>query len=141
MLSERTYWVILVAGFSIVSLVIGLWIIPNRILEYNLAVNFLTSSIFMVLTIGLLTLFINLRERIVWKKVEDEVRWNISFAASEIFNGILDTVENGLMTKTSATGIQNKEDRKKIWLYGKYVSDHLPVTMLLWTDKDTDRFN
>ena len=32
-------------------------------------------------------------------------------------------------------------ESKKIWLYGKYASDHLPVTVLLWTDKDNDRFS
>jgi len=37
--------------------------------------------------------------------------------------------------------LRKKEDRKRIWLYGKYASDHLPVTMLLWADKDSDRFN
>ena len=31
-------------------------------------------------------------------------------------------------------------ENKKIWLYGKYVSDHLPITMLLLVDKDTDNF-
>lgn len=116
MLSERTYWIILILGFSAGSLVIGFWIIPYGVLEYNLAINLLTSSIFMVLTIVLLTLFINLRETIIWKKVEDEVHWSISFAVSEIFNGILDAVENGLMTKMSVMGIQNNEDRKKIYL-------------------------
>lgn len=32
------------------------------------------------------------------------------------------------------------EENRKIWLYGKYASDHLPVTMLLWSDRDTDNF-
>lgn len=32
------------------------------------------------------------------------------------------------------------DENRKIWLYGKYVSDHLPVTILLWVDKDTDNF-
>lgn len=35
--------------------------------------------------------------------------------------------------------IRNPENRQ-IWLYGKYASDHLPVTMLLWVDRDTDNF-
>ncbi len=30
------------------------------------------------------------------------------------------------------------KDRKLIWYYGKYASDHLPVTVILWTGKDTD---
>lgn len=33
-----------------------------------------------------------------------------------------------------------KNERRQIWLYGKFTSDHLPVTMLLWIDKDTDNF-
>lgn len=33
-----------------------------------------------------------------------------------------------------------KGENKQIWLYGKYASDHLPVTMLLWTNRDTDNF-
>jgi endonuclease/exonuclease/phosphatase family metal-dependent hydrolase len=32
------------------------------------------------------------------------------------------------------------KNRKLIWFYGKYTSDHLPVTVILWTDKDTDYF-
>lgn len=28
----------------------------------------------------------------------------------------------------------------QIWLYGKYASDHLPVTVLMWVDRDTDTF-
>jgi endonuclease/exonuclease/phosphatase family metal-dependent hydrolase len=37
-------------------------------------------------------------------------------------------------------GMKKDETRRQIWLYGKYASDHLPVTMILWTDKDTDNF-
>lgn len=33
-----------------------------------------------------------------------------------------------------------KGENRQIWIYGKYASDHLPVTMLLWTDRDTDNF-
>lgn len=32
------------------------------------------------------------------------------------------------------------KNRKLIWFYGKYASDHLPVTVILWIDKDTDNF-
>lgn len=31
-------------------------------------------------------------------------------------------------------------ENKRIWLYGRHVSDHLPVTVILHTDKDTDNF-
>jgi len=31
-------------------------------------------------------------------------------------------------------------ENKLIWFYGKYVSDHLPITVVLYTDKDTDNF-
>lgn len=115
MLSERDWWIILTLAFIAVSLIFGLVIIPFRVLEYNLAINFFTSSIFMFLTILLLTLFINLRETIVWKKVKDEVHFDIVLALGEIFKGILDAVENGHMTKMSAIGIQNKEDKKRIY--------------------------
>lgn len=33
-----------------------------------------------------------------------------------------------------------KDENKQIWLYGEYASDHLPVTVLLWADKDSDNF-
>ncbi|MDP1854256.1 MAG: endonuclease/exonuclease/phosphatase family protein [Candidatus Omnitrophota bacterium] len=33
-----------------------------------------------------------------------------------------------------------KGDNRQIWLYGKYASDHLPVMVLLWPDRDTDNF-
>ncbi len=32
------------------------------------------------------------------------------------------------------------EEAKQIWLYGRHASDHLPVTMLLWSDRDSDNF-
>jgi len=35
--------------------------------------------------------------------------------------------------------IKNSEN-KQIWFYGRYASDHLPVTVLLWVDKDIDHF-
>lgn len=45
----------------------------------------------------------------------------------------------GQAAVTIPRGIRNEENRK-IWLHGKYASDHLPVTMLLWTDRDSDGF-
>lgn len=33
-----------------------------------------------------------------------------------------------------------KGENRQIWLYGEYASDHLPVTVLLWADKDSDNF-
>lgn len=30
-------------------------------------------------------------------------------------------------------------DNRLIWLYGRYASDHLPITVILWSNKDTDR--
>lgn len=36
-------------------------------------------------------------------------------------------------------GIRSGESRK-MWLYGRYVSDHLPVSVLMWAGRDTDSF-
>jgi hypothetical protein len=116
MLSERTQWIILFLVFFAISLVIGFWIIPYRLLEYNLAINLLTSSIFTAITVGLISWFVNLADTIRWKKVENEVHWDIEFALSEIFQGILSSVENGYAIKLSAMTLQNKEDRKKSYL-------------------------
>jgi len=116
MLSERTQWIILFLVFFAISLVIGFLIIPYRLLEYNLAINLLTSSIFTAITVGLLSWFLNLSDTIRWKKVENEVHWDIEFALTEIFQGILSSIENGNAIRLSAMTLQNKEDRKKSYL-------------------------
>jgi len=70
MLSEKTYLIILILGFTGITLFIWLMLIPYGIVEYNLGVNLFTSSIFMVLTIVFLSWLFNLREKQEWKNVE-----------------------------------------------------------------------
>jgi hypothetical protein len=71
--SERTYWLILALVFLAITLFFGLWAIPYKIIEYNLAVNLFTSSIFMVLTVVLLSWLLNVRKKAEWKAVEHRV--------------------------------------------------------------------
>lgn len=70
MLSEKSYWIILIASFAIFALSIWLYFIPYHIMEYSLGVGFFTSAIFMVLTIVFLSWLFNLRETRQWEHVK-----------------------------------------------------------------------
>lgn len=114
MLSEKTYWIILIIAFTGLALSIWFWLIPQEIIEYNLGVNLFTSSIFMVLTVVLLSWLFTLRERSQWKTVKNEVYGSIQVNLSAIFDGILDIVEGGLNFKQSILSTEDTETRKKL---------------------------
>ncbi|MCJ7631966.1 hypothetical protein MUP77_06175 [Candidatus Bathyarchaeota archaeon] len=63
MISERSYWILLIVLFAGFSLLVMFILIPYGVVEYNLGVNLFTSSVFMVLTIFFLTWMINLQEK------------------------------------------------------------------------------
>ncbi|MGD8506467.1 MAG: hypothetical protein PVF15_07375 [Candidatus Bathyarchaeota archaeon] len=113
MISERTYLTILIVAFFGSALLLGLWLVPYEIIEYNLGVNLLTSSIFMVLTIVFLGLLFTLRERSQWRSVKDSVYMSIAYHMGTLFSKILWHSEDGLATRFSLHRIEDKEDRKK----------------------------
>lgn len=86
MLSERTYWIILITVFVAFATLIWLLLVPYRWIEYNLGVNLFTSSIFMVLTVISLSLLANLRERREWKNVETWVKRRMEKQLYTLFN-------------------------------------------------------
>lgn len=59
--------------------------IPYGIIEYNLAVNLLTSSIFMVLTIVFLSWFLNLREKREWEPVSNRILKRLTHIIDQLF--------------------------------------------------------
>lgn len=85
MLSERTYWIILIIAFSVIASLIWFWLIPYQIIEYNLGINLFTSSIFMVLTIIFLGWLLTLRERREWKFAKDRTLNQIKHLLKDAF--------------------------------------------------------
>ena len=89
MLSEKTYWVILVIGLIIFVSSIEFALIPYEILDYNLGINLISESIGILFTIVFLTWLLNLRERIKWEKVEQIVFSEIGGALEHIFRSMV----------------------------------------------------
>ena len=73
MLSEKTYWVILIVGLIIFVSLIGFVLIPYEILDYNLGINLISEGIGILLTVVFLAWLFNLREALQWKSVKDRV--------------------------------------------------------------------
>jgi len=70
MIAEKTYWIILSAGFICFSLIIWTVIVP---ISPDLGVNLFTESIFMVLSIVFLSLLYDVREERRWKPIRDKI--------------------------------------------------------------------
>jgi hypothetical protein len=85
MLSERSYWIILIVGFAGFALSIWFILIPYGVVEYNLGVNLFTSSIFMVFTIVLLGWLLNLREKREWKPIVSRMIERIRDCLNSLF--------------------------------------------------------
>lgn len=85
MISEKSYWFLLILGFIVFALLIWFWFIPYGIVEYNLGVNLFTSSIFMVFTVVFLSWLLSLRERIQWDLVKNEVLEELGGELRSIF--------------------------------------------------------
>ena len=88
MISEKSYWFLLILGFIVFALLIWFWLVPYGIIEYNLGVNFFTSSIFMVLTVIFLSYLIALREKREWNTVETWVKGMIGKQLYHVFNSL-----------------------------------------------------
>jgi hypothetical protein len=116
LLSEKTYWFALSVAFTVLALLIWLWFIPYGILEYNLAVNLFTSSIFMVLTVVLLSWLLDLREKQEWKNVKTAVFSILSTELSLLFQELLNFVEDGpkFSLSLALTKREAKQERKDL---------------------------
>jgi hypothetical protein len=113
-LSEKLYWLILIAGFTAFATLLWFWLIPCQIIEYNLAVNLFTSSIFMVLTVVFLSWLFSLRERAEWNNVKNEVFFNIRLELATLFDEILEYLEGGLDLKISLYGEKDKQKNREM---------------------------
>jgi len=92
-MSEKVYWFFLIMLFGVFALLIWFWFIPKEIVEYNLGVNLLTGSVFMVLTVIFLSYLSNLRQQNEWKIVKERVYDTISWHTKSIaayFSDFLD---------------------------------------------------
>jgi hypothetical protein len=114
--SERVYWILLITIFTTLALIIWLWLVPCQILEYNLAVNLFTSSIFMVATVISLSWLITIREKAEWQHVREEVFFRIRMELMTLFGSSVDYFEGGLELKASL--MLEKEKIKNIELIG-----------------------
>jgi len=92
-MSEKFYWFFLVVIFGVFALLIWFWLVPNSIVEYNLGVNLLTSSIFMVLTVIFLSYLSDLRQQNDWKTVKERVYDTISWHIKSITSYLTDFLD------------------------------------------------
>lgn len=94
-ISERVYWLILITIFTVLAAVIWLILIPYQLIEYNLAINLLTSSVFTVITIVFLSVLFDLRQKAEWKRVKDlvysKLKTETGVLTSHIFSYIAKT--------------------------------------------------
>lgn len=89
---------------------------------------------------------LNKQEGIISKNQYDNIWYQGKFSDEDIVpeTGLVHQAWKEDINKPFLSQIHRKfkkGDKKLIWLYGKYVSDHLPVSILLWIDRDTDYFN
>lgn len=113
-ISEKRYWVILLSIFGIFAILLWFWWIPYNIIEYNLAVNLFTGSIFMIFTILFLSWLLSVRERAEWRLVRDEVFFNIKLELGTLFDEISEFMQGGLELKYSLLVEKNSEKRKDL---------------------------
>lgn len=69
-----------------------LFIFPPNTLGYDLAVSVLTSSVFMILTIVLLSWLLNVRKRAEWRIVKERVYFKIKIETELLTNHLLNYV-------------------------------------------------
>lgn len=112
-MSEKTYWIVLIAVFIAIALLIWLLLVPIGFIEYNLGVNLFTGSIFMVLTIVFLSWFVTLRERGQWKEVKQEVFLDIQSEIGPLFGEMLEFIEDGLAVKLSLLTTKDERARNR----------------------------
>jgi len=85
MLSEKSYWFVLIVGLCTFIVIDYLWIVP---IHEGFGVNLLTDAIFMVFTIVFLTWVISFREARKWRIVGSKIRERIEYRLFKIFSDI-----------------------------------------------------
>jgi len=95
-MSEKLYWLILIAAFTGFGLLTWVWLIPDGIVEYNLGVNLLTSSVFMVFTIVFLSWLSRLREELQWKLARDQLHQELGARLFSISRQIFLLIDQAL---------------------------------------------
>ena len=113
MLSEKSYWIILIVGLIVFVSLIAFVLIPYEILDYNLGINLISESTGIIVTIVFLTWLFSLRERLRWKVVKHEVYLHIQNNLSLLFDNVLTYVENGYEFKNSLLNIKDEDTKKK----------------------------
>ena len=98
---RAAYLSLIVSFFFALALLDWFVLIPCGIWEYNLGVNILTSSIFMALTIVLLTLLFNALDESEWKPVKEYVYQSIQAELGLLFMEMLNYVKDGWAIKSS----------------------------------------
>lgn len=96
-------------SFSLFAAIIGLVLIPYQLIDYNLAVNLFTSSIFTVLTIIFLSWLFDLREKAEWHAVREEVFFLIKLELIGLFTITTDYFKGGVELKNSLMSEKDKE--------------------------------
>jgi hypothetical protein len=89
MVSERSYWLILIAGLGLFITVDLFWVFP--FLEENLlgfGVDLLVNAFFTIFTIVFLTWGISIREERRWKIVGSKVQERIDYHLHKIFDDL-----------------------------------------------------
>lgn len=95
------YLSIIASIFFVLALLDWFVLIPCRIWDANLGVNVLTSSIFMVFTIVLLTLVFNALDESEWKPVKDYVYRSIQAELGLLFMEMMNYVKDGWAIQSS----------------------------------------
>ena len=103
MLSEKSYWIILIIGLIIFVSLIEFMLIPYEILDYNLGINLISEGIGILFTIIFLTWLFSLRESRQWKPVEDEVIRRIGVRLHDICFDFINLIKLSVQTPPEAT--------------------------------------
>jgi hypothetical protein len=97
-ISEDLYLIGVALVFLILSLTLGLqiWVIHNSFFEDTIWIDIFSSSIFLVLTILLLSWLLKVREQREWNKVKDKVYSNIQSEVNNFFYYLMQLTNKGI---------------------------------------------
>jgi len=111
-ISEELYLIGIALVFLAISLFLGLeiWVVHNSFFEYTVWTDVFSSSIFLVLTILLLSWLLKVREIREWHTVRDEVFFRIRLELSNLFDLATEYFEGGSSFKME---LMEEKDKKK----------------------------